>query len=82
MCLRFEEAYGLTSSLELSAKTFKQYAINEIEDSESKLLCCYLKHDVEEPPASHIGNLVLVLLTFLFAFGTISFIIRRGQKRK
>jgi hypothetical protein len=79
---RFEEAYSLTSSLELTALNFKQYANNEIDESETKLLCCYLKHDVEEPPTSSLANLLLVLITFLFAFGTISFIVRRGQKRK
>eukprot|EP01114_Cavostelium_apophysatum_P023378 TRINITY_DN8786_c0_g1_i1.p1 TRINITY_DN8786_c0_g1~~TRINITY_DN8786_c0_g1_i1.p1 ORF type:complete len:710 (+),score=142.99 TRINITY_DN8786_c0_g1_i1:64-2193(+) len=63
---KLEEAYRRTYTFERTATAFKQYVHNEIEESESELLCCALRTDVKSTTSSSLYLWLILSLVVVF----------------
>lgn len=70
----------MTSSLELTATTFRDFVSNEIEEAEGELLCCMLATSVNKP--SQIPFYLWLFISAVVVFVLMAYCSLPAQRRR
>jgi len=78
---KLEEAFRLSASFEMMSWVFKDYVLNEIDEAENELLCCYLRHDVVHSNSRSYTSYAILGGIGLLVFGIVVFYVNPNRSR-